>query len=211
MIGHNNGPPLGDIADAGGRQRLYYWRKAHKAAWRTPGIEIVRLRDRAAQRVGLGYTDYTSILLDRGRRVSAIFFQLEGTLLQMRNGMPVMDANGAFTLMPGVRRKFQQLDCMVLLVAGARVQLTAAAIKRSVSQVGETCRRCMTDHAIAPATEDGRSLGASIRELLERHKLPPSQTLFVGDTVAAELAAQTLGVARFLWAWHYFGDSLAQA
>ena len=48
MIGHNNGPPLGDISDVGGVARLYYWRRAHKAAWRTPPIEIVKLRYRAA-------------------------------------------------------------------------------------------------------------------------------------------------------------------
>ena len=212
MIGHNNGPPIGDINETGGRGRLYLWRKAHKAAWRTPPIEIVRLRDRAAQRLGLSYKDYTSILLDRGRRVSAVFFQLEGTLIRMRHNGAALDAHGA-ELMPGVRRKLLKLDCAVFVLGGVRGHLATAMIEQSMRQIGALCRNALVDYTVAAATAaDGATdLAVPLRELLNRHQLPASQAVLVGDTVEAERAAATIGLARFLWAWHYFSDSLAQS
>ena len=61
-LGHNGGPPL----DPGAGWRLFCWRKAHRAAWRTPPREIALARLARAQALGLTAHEYTALLLDRG-------------------------------------------------------------------------------------------------------------------------------------------------
>lgn len=202
MIGHNNGPPIGDISDAPGVARRYYWRKAHAAAWRTPPIEIVRLRSRAAERVGLDYRDYTSILLDRGRRPSAIVFTLR-TLIRFQK-----NANADVSLMPGVQKKLQRLagNCTILVISRSDArELAAAALQR----VNDLCGGCITAHQVLPDAIDNAAMARAVSALLAEHSLPAGQALFVGDSADDERSATTAGTARFLWAWHYFGESAA--
>ena len=201
MIGHNNGPPLGDISDVGGVARLFYWRKAHKAAWRTPPIEIVKLRYRAAEQLGISYKDYTSILLDRGRRPSAIFFDLAGALVRLRNNEIDTDRDGAVTLMPGVRQKLRRLgDCSVFVISkSTRARET---IEGYIGQVSESCGGRVTDYSIGEAALD------MVNALLAKHRIPASQAVLVGDTVEAEKCAEAAKLARFFWAWHYFGEKI---
>jgi hypothetical protein len=61
-IGHNRGPPL----DEGAAWRAFCWTRAHRAAWRTPPREIALARLARADALGIGYREYTAILLDRG-------------------------------------------------------------------------------------------------------------------------------------------------
>ena len=207
MIGHNNGPPLGDITDVGGVARLYYWRKAHKAAWRTPPIEIVKLRHRAAEQLGISYKDYTSILLDRGRRPCAIFFDLAGALVRVRNREIDTDRDGAVTLMPGVRRKLHRLgDCSVFVIASQASQ-TRDTVEDFIRQVNDSCGGNLTDFAIGTKMRDPSH--RMVNDLLEKHRIPPSQAILVGDTVEAEKCAEAAKLARFFWAWHYFGENFA--
>lgn len=182
MIGHNNGPPLGDIADVAGLMRRYAWRKAHKAAWRTPPIEIVRLRQRAADALGLSYKDYTSILLDRGHRPRAIFFGLAGTLVRPRDGAP----------MPGVEAKLRSLrDCILLVVADDGEQSRLA-------RVAEVCR--------APLSlANGADKVAALHQTLVARRIPPSQAIMVGASLEDQECAARAKLARFFWAWEYFG------
>jgi hypothetical protein len=148
--------------------------------------------------------------LDRGRRVSAVFFQLEGTLVRMRSNGIVLDAGGDVALMPGVRQKLQQLDCPIFILGRARGHLPAGVIERCVGRICKLRGEGVVDYAATIAADEGAGLPASIQELLNRHQLPPSQTLLVGDSLVAEQAASAVGLARFLWAWHYFSDSLAE-
>lgn len=202
MIGHNNGPPIGDVSDAPGVARRYYWRKAHAAAWRTPPTEIVRLRSRAAEKVGLSYRDYTSILLDRGRRPSAVVFTLR-TLIRFRK-----NTKAEVVLMPGVEKKLQRLagNCLILVIARSDAsEQTVAALQR----VNELCGGCIAAYQVVPNDIDTASLGRAACTLLAQHGLPASQALFVGDNADDEISATVAGAARFLWAWHYFGESIA--
>ena len=68
-IGHNGGPPLDppEPPDEGGSWRLYCWRKAHKAAWKTPPREIALRRLERAEALGMNYREYTREILERGR------------------------------------------------------------------------------------------------------------------------------------------------
>jgi hypothetical protein len=64
--GHNGGPPLEpDDPDAG--WRLYCWRRARKAAWKTPPPEIALRRLARAEQLGMTYREYTLEILERGR------------------------------------------------------------------------------------------------------------------------------------------------
>ncbi len=65
-IGHNGGPPL-DVS-----YHAWVWRKAHAKAWQSPGREVVMLRLRRAERLGLSYEAYTSVILDRGARLEGV-------------------------------------------------------------------------------------------------------------------------------------------
>jgi phosphoglycolate phosphatase-like HAD superfamily hydrolase len=203
MIGHNNGPALDEPQERGGRARLYYWRKAHKAAWRTPPIEIVKLRARAAEDLGISYRDYTSILMDRGRRPSAVFFALAGTLVRTRNGAIDADHEGVVKLMPGVKERFRRLGACNAFVL-AEGGLAEEAVENCVRQVGDLCAGKITDYAVGGATQT--ELLESVRRLLTKHALPPSQTVLVGDAVEHERCAEAAGLARFFWSWRYFGE-----
>jgi len=71
--GHNGGPPLeqehrpewGD----GGIGNYFYWRAAHRAAWRSTSPGVVMFRIRKAERLGLTYEEYTLEILERGRHL----------------------------------------------------------------------------------------------------------------------------------------------
>lgn len=66
QIGHNGGPllPPDDPTES---WRHHCWRRAHKAAWRTPPREIALRRLERAESLGMTYHDYTLEILERGR------------------------------------------------------------------------------------------------------------------------------------------------
>ncbi len=70
LIGHNGGPPLDpepDPAEAG--WRAFCWRKAHRAAWKTPPREIALRRLERAEALGMTYKEYTLEIMERGRHL----------------------------------------------------------------------------------------------------------------------------------------------
>jgi hypothetical protein len=64
-IGHNQGPSL----DPDASWRTFCWKKAHAKAWKTPPREIALLRLKRAEELGMTYQEYTSVLLDTGKRL----------------------------------------------------------------------------------------------------------------------------------------------
>ena len=70
-IGHNGGPPLDDAHvpewGKGGIGTYFYWRAAHRQAWRSTSHELMLRRLEKAERLGLTYEEYTLEILDRGR------------------------------------------------------------------------------------------------------------------------------------------------
>jgi hypothetical protein len=71
--GHNRGPPLDDEHKPewgdGGIGNYFYWKAAHRAAWKNPSPGIVAFRIRKAERLGLTYEEYTLEILERGRHL----------------------------------------------------------------------------------------------------------------------------------------------
>jgi hypothetical protein len=54
---------------ATGIRNYFYWKAAHRAAWRNPSPGIVAFRIRKAERLGLTYEEYTLEILGRGRHL----------------------------------------------------------------------------------------------------------------------------------------------
>jgi hypothetical protein len=70
--GHNGGPPLDEHTPewgSGGIGNYFYWKAAHRAAWKNPSPGIVAFRIRKAERLGLTYEEYTLEVLERGRHL----------------------------------------------------------------------------------------------------------------------------------------------
>ena len=63
--GHNGGPPLDP--DPGESWRGYCWRRARKAAWKTPPREIALRRLARAEELGMSYREYTLEIMERGK------------------------------------------------------------------------------------------------------------------------------------------------
>jgi hypothetical protein len=64
-VGHNGGPLLEEPLRTGGFVH-YCWKRAHRAAWRNPGREIMLRRLKRAEELGMTYRAYTAVILDRG-------------------------------------------------------------------------------------------------------------------------------------------------
>jgi hypothetical protein len=69
-IGHNNGPAM----DAGLSYRTHCWKAARAALLPTLPIEVVRLRVKRAQELGLDYKTYASVRASTGHDVVAFLF-----------------------------------------------------------------------------------------------------------------------------------------
>lgn len=73
--GHNGGPPLDDdhVPEWGsGPIGTYFaWKRARRAAWRNVSRDVMLLRLKRAERLGLTYDEYTLEILDRGRYLQA--------------------------------------------------------------------------------------------------------------------------------------------
>ncbi len=71
--GHNGGPPLEPEHTPewgnSGIGNYFYWKAAHRAAWKNPSPGIVLFRIRKAERLGLTYQEYTLEILERGRHL----------------------------------------------------------------------------------------------------------------------------------------------
>lgn len=69
--GHNGGPPLEEEhRPEWGRGPIgtyFYWRAAHRAAWRNISRDVMLFRLEKAERLGLTYEEYTIEILERGR------------------------------------------------------------------------------------------------------------------------------------------------
>jgi hypothetical protein len=70
--GHNLGPPLDEHTPEWGNDGIgnyFYWKAAHRRAWKNPSPGIVAFRINKAERLGLSYEEYTLEILERGRHL----------------------------------------------------------------------------------------------------------------------------------------------
>ena len=89
--GHNGGPPLDDHTPEWGNNGIgnyFYWKAAHRAAWKNPSPGIVAFRIRKAERLGLTYEEYTLEILERGRYLQAGDDEAIAAIKARRKGRP---------------------------------------------------------------------------------------------------------------------------
>jgi hypothetical protein len=69
-IGHNNGP-IFDMSWG-----AWVWRRAAAKAWKTPSPEVVKMRVKRAERLGITYKELTSALMNTGSNLGAAVMPL---------------------------------------------------------------------------------------------------------------------------------------
>ncbi len=210
-IGHNQGPPL----DPATSWNAFAWRKAHKAAWKTPPIEVVRRRVCRAADLGLSYADYTAVILDRGTFLHVLFFDLGGTLAGVRRADSGAEPARRLAPLPGVVEKLSRLkDCEVFVVADlaemAAGLITAADARAFVEELNRRCNAVITDYRIGMEPSNlpratGKPRAKTVIDLLTAHKLSPSAAALIGDSDSDRSCAMAARLARFIWARSYFG------
>lgn len=196
MIGHNNPPDGPEPAPDYAGMRYYAWKKAHRAAFRAPSVEQMKIRTERANAVGLSYKDFTATLLDRGRNLTTLIFGFAGVLVRrLRTDAP----------MPGVREKLKAIRPEAsFVIEQAENETMRGALLAQIARFGEICGFAFTDARVS-----GRAnapLDALAQQALAQHQRAPAEAVLVGDAVAHERAAQRAQLGRFVWSWRYFAE-----
>lgn len=189
-IGHNDGPSL----DGGRGFRRYAWKKARKEliGARVP-VEIVRLRVRRAQALGLAYPQYASILLGSGRDITGFLFTVGG--LQLRLARELEAA-------PAVAEKLRRLE------GAGRMALSPPEEPAEAFRAELEAATGARIEAAAPAPERGASWGlarARVLAALAPLRLPRDAVVMIGEGEEEERWAEAARLARFLPGETYFG------
>ncbi|MEX2518400.1 MAG: hypothetical protein WD969_03600 [Paracoccaceae bacterium] len=189
-IGHNSGPAEGVS------WRRYAWKRARKELLpaRVP-IEIVRIRVRRAQALGLAYPTYASILLGSGRDIVGFLFTVDGLQLRLRRQLElpadvqdrlraIRDCNRLALSPPDEEAEAFRVELEA--VAGARIDVACPA--PSPGAQWRTARKAV-QAALAP-------LG-----------LPASGVVMIGARAEEAIWAEAARLARFLPTDDYFGNA----
>lgn len=178
-IGHNGGPPLELTSNA------LLWRRASSRAWKTPPREIALRRLAQAESLGVTYREFTAVLMDRGRRLSALVFA-PGTL----------DARK-----PEVRRKFATLGEPKILVLLDRRPGVWPPGTETLLAGKPTLVRWL------PAGSYVEAMAGAVGRFLAEHALTPGEAAMVGRNDADLASAERAGLAVFKWATDYFAGA----
>ncbi|RJL01492.1 hypothetical protein [Paracoccus siganidrum] len=179
-IGHNRGPD-----PAGTSWRSHCWRQARRSLLPVLPVEVVRLRVRRAQALGLDYRTYAGLRATTGRDLIAFLFS-SNALGVFRDGAP---------LAPGREAMLARLAADRHLGAGPG--LDPQALGRRIAAV-----------SARPLPVFGTGWAAMRDEMkawLRMQNLPGDAVLMVGETDhEAEMMAAG-GLAGFISGQQYFG------
>jgi hypothetical protein len=208
-LGHNQGPPL-----AATSWNAYCWRKAHKAAWKTPPIEVVRQRCRRADQLGLSYQEYTAHILDRGTHLCALLFTLLGTLIQKTQAIGTELADG-FRVLPGVAERLSRLKelknfVMVDLTGRIRDTLDPRLAGSLVERLNRRCENVIVKHEICldpheTADAPDQPLANFATQLLRRDGLSAAAAVMVGSSDKDKHCSETARLGKYVSAERFFG------
>jgi hypothetical protein len=178
-IGHNGGPPLELSSNA------LLWRRASAKAWKTPPREIALRRLAQAEAAGLTYREFTAVLMDRGRRLSALVFA-PGTVDPRR---------------PEVRRKFASLGTPKILVLLQRRPGAWTPGAEDLLVGKPTAIRWL------PAGPPIDAAAGAIARFLAEHALVPGEAVMIGASGDDLAAAERAGLAVFKWATDFYAGA----
>lgn len=174
-IGHNGGPSLTN------RWGQHCWRRAHKAAWRTPDRTVAALRLKRAQAAGLDYRRYTSLLMQNGRGPKAVLLHLDGS-----------------TTSPGPTA-WRALASALMRVTGlVRIGLVDHRVADDMRRALDSClEHWLTVDRSAPGFAPGSDTGEIILAALSRLGLPPLSVFLVGIGDGDRRLAERIRLAGF--------------
>ena len=187
MIGHNQGPQDGE----GFRRVAWKHARAELLGNKVP-LQIVRMRVRRAQELGLSYPQYASVLMGTGRDITAFLFTVDGLQLRLRRELE----------MPGrVKDKLQGLkDADLVSFAPSGESPDAFRVELSNVAGVPFVQAAATPEPSASWAE----AKAAVRAALDPIKLPSGAVIMVGDQAAQAEWAMAGRLARFLPTQEYF-------
>ncbi|WP_416916585.1 MAG: hypothetical protein ACMUJJ_08095 [Roseicyclus sp.] len=161
-LGHNGGPTM----EAGYGFRKLAWTKARAALLPSLPLEVVRLRVKRAERLGLPYRTYATIRATSGQDIVAFLFS--GNALDLRRGETRLSAP--------VAARLGALDGAATRLAAIYAPTAPEAVLAAQPDLIEGAGR-------APAfTAPWRETRDSLRALMAGHSLPADAVVLVAAT-----------------------------
>ncbi len=193
-IGHT--PGIGHNSNALGRGwRRYAWKKARKdlVAARVP-LEIVRIRVRRAQRLGLTYPQYASVLLGTGRDIVGFLFTVNGLQLRLARRLEApMHVSAKLQTAPDAPR-----------IALAPPEEEAAAFRVELVEI--TAARIDAAFPAPPPEASWGSTRRIVHRALSEASMPPDGVVMIGDGADDARWADAAFLAKFIPTADYFSD-----
>jgi hypothetical protein len=186
-IGHNNGPTLDMSWEA------WVWRRAQAEAWATPGLEIVKMRVRRAERLGITYPELTAALMNTGSNLGAAVMPLS---LAARVMTRVISRVGG---RPGREVTVETRPAVANRVAkfGGRLFLLAdSAAVPALAEAEQAGLLATLNQAVGGKIEAvgwGHD-GPAIRAMLKHRGVPHQEVFLIGSGVAHQLLGERAGL-----------------
>lgn len=183
-IGHNNGPTM----EPGQAWRTHCWSKARQDLLPTLPLEIVRLRVKRAQELGLQYRTYATVRAITGRDIVGFLFS-SNALGMHRAATPPS---------PAIATHLSAIQSCQRLAAAHR-PLTPEAVLGALSDAGVTFDGAM----VAPhLSQSWRETGDALRGAIGA--LHPASVLVVGETPLERQWAEAGRLAGYVQTQDYF-------
>lgn len=189
LIGHNQGPTT---KHGVGWQR-YAWKRARAdLLGNMVPLQIVRLRVKRAQELGLSYPQYASILMGTGRDITAFLFTVDGLQLRLRRELEMPEK---------VSEKLQGLEkCDLLAFAPSGEK--AKAFRMELSDIAGVPFVHSTPELTPSVNWSEAKL--AVRAALDPIKLPGNAVVMIGTRKVEETWATAGKIARFIPSTEYF-------
>lgn len=180
-IGHNGGPSLDGL-----RWRTQCWRQARADLLPVLPIEVVRLRVRRAQALGLDYKTYAGVRATTGRDLVAFLFS-SNALGVFRDGAPLAAGRAAAVA-----------ACQADRWLGTAPGVDPAALAARITA------RSARD--LPPFGTSWGAMRARMKDWLRSEGLPGDAVLMIGETAHEREIMTAAGLAGFLTGTRYFKD-----
>lgn len=181
-IGHNSGR----VAEPGVSWRKHVWTKARKQLMPTLPLEVVRMRVRRAQELGLPYKTYAGIRASNGHDLIGFLFS-SNALQVLRDGQAMPEDRSA------------KLDGLV------DTRRTGLA-HRPVTPTHLGNLPGLEGAFAAPGfAQNWSAMRDHMRRVMRAHGKPSDRFVMVGNTAFEQEWAEAVQMAGYLSAEHFFG------